>query len=72
MSEPVIRYVPRDDVTPERERETLARIYAFVLRSREDRRVARTGDKAAPCPQSERRLPNEPIESQSEARREEQ
>jgi hypothetical protein len=61
MSEPIIRYVPRADVTAERERETLARIYAYVLRSRESRRVARTSEEVAP-PVPERRLSNESIE----------
>jgi hypothetical protein len=64
MANPVVRYVPRGDVTPEEERETLARIYAYVLRSRESRSVTRTGEEESPLPRPERRLPNEPIESQ--------
>jgi hypothetical protein len=64
MGEPVIRYMPRGDVTPEEERETLARIYAYVLQSRESKRVTSTGDEVTPLPRPKRRLPNEPIESQ--------
>jgi hypothetical protein len=58
MGEPVIRYVPRGDVTPEEERETLARIYAYVLQADEGKRATKTCGEAAHCPGSERRPPN--------------
>ena len=39
MSNPSIIYVPRPDATPEAELDTLASVYAFVLRCGEARRA---------------------------------
>lgn len=40
MSGPRIAYTARPDATPESERETLASIYAFVLRAHQERQKA--------------------------------
>jgi hypothetical protein len=59
MSEQVIRFVPRGDITPEEEREMLARVYAYALRAQGDRRTTKTCDEAAPPTAPERRLSDE-------------
>ena len=43
MGEPVIRYVPRDDVTPEGELKALASVYRFVLERHAKRRAGAAG-----------------------------
>ncbi len=40
MNEPHITYNARPDVTPEAEREILASIYAFVLRTHQERQMS--------------------------------
>lgn len=56
MSEARITYTARPDATPESERETLASIYAFVLRTHQERQKAATSSR----PEDAERRPDGP------------